>query len=78
MVSAALMLIAPRPMLSPTVWSFEDVPTVGSLRTGARAPDLMQLGCRRRFLAEDDQAVQDVYAEREDGQRPPRVRPADR
>jgi hypothetical protein len=36
------------------------------------------LGSRRRFLAEDDEAVQDVYAEREDRQRPPRVRSADR
>ena len=44
----------------------------------AQAPDFTPPGFRRRSLAVDDEAVQDVYAQREDRQRPPRVRSPDR
>ena len=37
-------------------------------RPPGQAPDRVRLGLRRLFLAENDQAVQDPHAEREDRQ----------
>ena len=50
-----------------TAWSFGDVEQSGARPTG-QAPDTRRLGLRRLLLAEHDEAVQDVDAQREDGQ----------